>query len=71
MLQKVNSHYINRLILQLLIVKICKAMRLYIIKTTMIIRRVDDLGSGIIPKDIGIVLRIHEGGHLCISVCRR
>ena len=53
---------INLLVLQILTVQICKARRLlYIMKATGIVRRIDDLGRVVIPKEIRRTMRIREG----------
>ncbi len=56
---------INLLVLQILTVQICKARRiLYIMKATGIVRRIDDLGRVVIPKEIRRTMRIREGDPL-------
>ena len=53
---------INLLVLQILTVGLCKVRRLlYIMKATGIVRRIDDLGRVVIPKDIRRTMRIREG----------
>ena len=43
--------------------QVCKARRLlYIMKATDIVRRIDDLGRVVIPKEIRRTMRIREGG---------
>ena len=37
---------------------------MYKIKTTGIVRRIDDLGRGVIPKEIRRIMRIREGDPL-------
>ena len=53
---------INLLVLQILTIQIYKTRRLlYIMKATGIVRRIDDLGRVVIPKEIRRTLRIREG----------
>ena len=53
---------INLLTLQILTTQICKSRRfLYRMKATGIVRRIDDLGRIVIPKEIRRTLRIKEG----------
>ena len=50
------------LVLQILTVQICKSRRfLYTMKATGIVRRIDDLGRVVIPKEIRRTMRIREG----------
>ena len=48
--------------MQILTVQICKSRRfLYKMKATGIVRRIDDLGRVVIPKEIRRTMRIREG----------
>jgi hypothetical protein len=52
---------INLLVLQILTVQICKSRRFLYMKATGIVRRIDDLGRVVIPKEIRRTMRIKEG----------
>ena len=56
---------INLPVLQILTTQICKTRRFYIdMKATGIVRRIDDLGRVVIPKEIRRTMRIREGDPL-------
>ena len=62
---------INLLVLQILTSQICKSKEiLYIMKATGIVRRIDDLGRVVIPKEIRRTMRIREGDPLEIYTDR-
>ena len=53
---------INLTHLQILTVQICKSKEIFIyMKATGIVRRIDDLGRVVIPKEIRRTMRIREG----------
>lgn len=57
--------------MQILTVQICKTRRFYIaMKATGIVRRIDDLGRVVIPKEIRRTMRIREGDPLEIFTDR-
>ena len=68
--KKINKS-INLLVLQILTSQICKTRRFYIfMKATGIVRRIDDLGRVVIPKEIRRTMRIREGDPLEIYTDR-
>ena len=60
--RKSKYESINLPYLQILTSQICKNKEiLYIMKATGIVRRIDDLGRVVIPKEIRRTMRIREG----------
>ena len=61
---------INLLVLQILTAQICKTRRFLYMKATGIVRRIDDLGRVVIPKEIRRTMRIREGDPLQTTLTR-
>ena len=59
---------INLMCLQMLTVGLCKARRFLYMKATGIVRRIDDLGRVVIPKEIRRTMRIREGDPLLTTL---
>ena len=59
--RKKQYESINLPHLQILTVQICKLRRFIYMKATGIVRRIDDLGRVVIPKEIRRTMRIREG----------
>ena len=75
-MQKVNSYSINSLLSQIIVSRFEIKGDLYM-KATGIVRRIDDLGRVVIPKEIRRTMRIREGDplriyiELCTAVIRK
>ena len=65
-----NTIGINLISVQILTVQICILRRFIYMKATGIVRRIDDLGRIVIPKEIRRTLRIKEGDPLEIYTDR-
>ena len=53
---------------QILTLQICKYKEIIYMKATGIVRRIDDLGRVVIPKEIRRTMRIREGDPLLITL---
>ena len=66
--QKQIHASINPLALQILTAQIVIQGAIYIMKATGIVRRIDDLGRVVIPKEIRRTMRIREGDPLLTTL---
>lgn len=48
--------------------KVCRKQEEFLMKATGIVRRIDDLGRVVVPKEIRRTLRIREGDHSLITL---
>ena len=62
---------INPLVLQILTAQFVIQGAIYIMKATGIVRRIDDLGRVVIPKEIRRTMRIREGDPLLTTLTQQ
>ena len=68
--QKTNIQSINSLSVQILFLQKCNQGEFVYMKATGIVRRIDDLGRVVIPKEIRRTMRIREGDPSLMSLTR-